>query len=177
MGYYDAVKYDRAKQVRYDRRKPEQRSGSGGETSVSEEKTNEILLSKEERAAEKALAMEMDANDAVLPKFIKNENGTYNLEVESVTTYSRMFGGTKSLEFAEALVLGCGDVSGSSEKRERDKAYALAMVAEIAPKDSIEAMLATQMAAVHIAAMRESRLLAVRRRFNNSKPMNAHSTN
>ncbi len=36
----------------------------------------------------------------------------------------------------------------------------MAIVAELAPNDAVEAMLATQMAAIHIAMMRQSRMLA-----------------
>ena len=50
--------------------------------------------------------------------------------------------------------------SGKSDNLKNDKNHALAILAEIAPQDGIEAMLATQMAAVHIAMMRHSRLMA-----------------
>lgn len=127
---------------------------------IEHEQTNEVALSDAEIAREKALAAEMEANDEKLPKFEMQDDGTLHACVGHVGTYSEMFGNTKSVAFASALLESCGNVSGSKEGAEGDKSKALAIVAEIAPQDGIEAMLATQMAAVHITAMRQSRLLA-----------------
>lgn len=123
-------------------------------------RTKALALCKEELAEEKALAELMDANDARLPKFEKIEEGSFKVKVDHVGKFSEMFGDTKSTEFATAMLETLANVSGSKEAQERDKSYALAIVAEIEPKDGIEAMLASQMAAVHITSMRQSRLLA-----------------
>lgn len=117
-------------------------------------------LSGKDLALDKALAAAMDANDAKLPKFEDATDGTTHVHVNHVGTFSEMFGSTKSMEFAGALLEACGNVSGRNAALGKDKTHALAIVAQIAPQDGIEAMLATQMAAVHITAMRESRLLA-----------------
>lgn len=124
------------------------------------DKTKAVALSKDEKAAEDELASEMDANGEKLPKFEMHEDGTAHVNVKHVRAFSEMFGNTKSTAFATALLENCGNVSGVKEGLEGDKSKAVAIVAEIAPQDGVEAMLATQMAAVHIAAMRESRLLA-----------------
>ena len=127
---------------------------------IEHEQANDVALSDAEIAREKALAAEMEANDEKLPVFEMGEDGSVNAHVGHVGTYSQIFGGTKSSAFAEALLEACANVSGSKEGLERDKSKALAIVAEIAPQEGIEAMLATQMAAVHVTAMRQSRLLA-----------------
>lgn len=119
-----------------------------------------LALSKDEIAVEQALAAAMDAHDAKLPKIEMDEDGSVHVHVGHVGTFSKMFGNTQSTEFASAMLSGCVNVSGKDESRDSDKTYALAIVAEIAPQDGIEAMLATQMAAVHLTAMRESRLIA-----------------
>ena len=125
---------------------------------ADKDKNSEALaLPKDEIAVEQALAAVMDANDAKLPKLEVNEDGSVHAHVVHVGTYSKMFGNTQSSEFAKAMLGACVNVSGSGEALEGDKSQALAIVAEIAPQDGIEAMLATQMAAVHITAMRESR--------------------
>ena len=72
---------------------------------------------------------------------------------------SQMFGGSHYSDFLNAMAAACANVSGSREGFEGDKDHALSIVAEIAPRDGLEAMLATQMAAVHIATMRQSRRL------------------
>ena len=133
--------------------------------------SNPLALSDEELSKEKALAQAMDANDAKLPKLEMDEDGSVHVQVGHVGTFSEMFGNTQSTEFASAMLSACVNVSGGDECHERDKTNALAIVAEIAPQDGIEAMLASQMAAVHITAMRESRLLAT---ANNLAQLEAH---
>ena len=128
--------------------------------SKTKKKTEALAMSEDELAVERALAAEMDANDAKLPKHSRKKDGATHLNIEHVGTFSEMFGGTKSMGFAHALVEARSNLSGSREAMERDKTHALAIVAEIAPQDGIEAMLATQMAAVHIASTREARWLA-----------------
>lgn len=112
-----------------------------------------VVHSEEELAKERTLTREMETRDEKLPVRSQDDDGKFHLKINDVRAYSEMFGGTKSFEFAEAMSLGC-------IKHCTQSANAFAIVAEIAPKDGIEAMLATQMASVHLAAMAMSRKMA-----------------
>jgi hypothetical protein len=94
-----------------------------------------------------------------LPEFEMDDDGSVKVILRDEDQVSTLFGGSSS-EFAEALLMHCVNVSGKSVHNVKDKSFAVAIVGEIAPEDGIEAMLATQMAAVHIATMRHSRLMA-----------------
>ena len=94
-----------------------------------------------------------------LPKFEQTEDGIWDMNLPDHVSYMAMFGGG-TLRFCNAMASACANVSGRADGLKGDKNDALAIVAEIGPKDGIEAMLATQMAAVHIAMMRHSRLMA-----------------
>jgi hypothetical protein len=60
--------------------------------------------------------------------------------------------GTANLDFSDGLIRQLAEVGGQ-ETLERDLNFMLAIVKGIEPRDQIEAMLATQMAAVHNATM------------------------
>lgn len=93
-----------------------------------------------------------------LPTIDMNEEGACHITVgEGVL--EQIFGG-QTEDFGEAMLYHCINVSGRSKKLDQDKAYAVAIVNEIGPQNAIEGMLATQMAAIHIATMRHSRLMA-----------------
>ncbi|WP_299847729.1 hypothetical protein [uncultured Roseovarius sp.] len=94
-----------------------------------------------------------------IPRFKPLKEGAWAFCIESDEQAQTLFG-NGSMEFATALAAHCGNVSGTRDAYELDRNYALALVAEIAPQDGIEAMLATQMAAVHVAMMRHSSKLA-----------------
>ncbi len=94
-----------------------------------------------------------------IPEFQGIKDDAFVLRMESTDQLNNLFG-TQIREFSNALALHCGNVSGKSEHLDRDKNDALAIVAEIAPQDGLEAMLATQMAATHIAMMRHSTMMA-----------------
>jgi len=94
-----------------------------------------------------------------IPRFEHLEDTVVSVVVKDEATLKGVFGGS-SLRFADALVSQCGNVSGAKETMAEDKNHAIAIVAEIAPQDGVEAMLATQMAAVQIAVMRHSRAMA-----------------
>lgn len=94
-----------------------------------------------------------------VPSFKEKEDGSYAIQIQTDDEVEKLFG-TNSHEFSKALLIQCGNISGSSEENAKDKNYALAIIAEIAPQDGLEAMLATQMAATHIAMMRDSRQMA-----------------
>jgi len=69
--------------------------------------------------------------------------------------------GTTSYDFSDGLLsqlLGAG--SQDPQARERDLNFMLAVVTGLEPKDEIEAMLAAQMAAVHMATMTSARRLS-----------------
>ena len=68
--------------------------------------------------------------------------------------------GVETKPAAVALVEHCINLSGTQDKTLKDANSAMALVAELAPTGAVEAMLATQMASVHIAMMRFSGLLA-----------------
>ncbi len=66
--------------------------------------------------------------------------------------------GTTNGEFAEGLIRQLGAVAGEGNApNEDDLNYIIAMVQCIAPRDETEAMLAAQMAAIHIATMTPAR--------------------
>jgi hypothetical protein len=94
-----------------------------------------------------------------LPKFRMRDDGVCNVVLVDEDQVGALFGGT-SEQFGSALLSHCVNVSGGSEALSSDKEHAVAIVGEIAPQDGIEALLATQMAAIHIATMRHSRLMA-----------------
>ncbi len=93
------------------------------------------------------------------PKFSTNDDGEVSLHVYDENQLCSVFGGT-SEAFSNALADQCCNISGNTQNCEKDKDTALAVVHEIAPQDGIEGLLAVQMASVHIAMMRHSRLMA-----------------
>ncbi len=95
-----------------------------------------------------------------LLKWVEGKDGVYALKYSDVRRLADMFGRTTSPDFIMALAGHCVNVSGRNEANKGDKNVALALVDGIAPQDALEALLATQMAAVHIAMMRHSRLMA-----------------
>lgn len=95
-----------------------------------------------------------------LPVWVEGKDGVFALKYSDPARLVNMFGRTKSPEFIMALAGHCANVSGRGEANKDDKNTALALVDALAPQDALEAMLATQMASVHIAMMRHSRLMA-----------------
>lgn len=94
-----------------------------------------------------------------LPEFAVKEDGTCVLRVASDEMISDAFGGA-SPQFAKELAYNCLQVAGSKETSIDDGNRALGIAIEIKPKDAVEALLATQMAATHTAMMRFSMLMA-----------------
>jgi hypothetical protein len=94
-----------------------------------------------------------------LPKFRMGDDGVCNVVLVDGDQVAALFGGSSD-QFGSALLSHCVNVSGGSEALLDDKEHAIAIVGEIAPQDGVEALLATQMAAVHIATMRHSRQMA-----------------
>lgn len=93
-----------------------------------------------------------------LPKIEIKEDGEVSVNLKSEEQAKTLFG-SDTVEFAVATLHQCLNVSGTSGVLLKDGKDALAIVAELAPNDGIEALLTTQMAAVHIAMMRQSRRL------------------
>ena len=122
--------------------------------------TKSPAKTKQNASKSKKMAPKISAPLSDLPKFVQDEeNGHWIIQIRDEAQLERTFG-CKTLEFGEAMASGCINISGQSQNGLRDKNDALAIVGEIQPRDSIEAMLATQMAAVHIATMRHSARLA-----------------
>jgi len=68
--------------------------------------------------------------------------------------------GTTSGDFLEGLILQLVNASKEKTPLEKGANFMLAVVKGIEPRDQIEAMLAAQMAAVHMASMTFARRLA-----------------
>jgi hypothetical protein len=68
--------------------------------------------------------------------------------------------GTTDLDFYDGLVLQIVDASKDQKPSEKRANFMLAVVKGLEPKDQFEAMLAAQMAAVHMASMTFARRLA-----------------
>lgn len=94
-----------------------------------------------------------------LPTFVRNQDGDVEVHVGTTGSVTSLFGNC-SKDAAMAFLYQCANISGNSEHGQCDKNHALAFVDGIDPQDPLEAMLATQMASVHIAAMRHSSRLA-----------------
>jgi hypothetical protein len=94
----------------------------------------------------------------VPPRFVQVDGGKWQLEIDEKNPRPVFVG--VSPETLLALLQHCGNVSGRSIELKEDKNQAIALVSDLEPRDALESMLATQMAAVHIAMMRHSRLLA-----------------
>lgn len=91
-------------------------------------------------------------SDTALPKFQRVDENSVSMMVGNSSSFLEAFG-TKSERFAEVVALGLGGLSNDTKNLEAPNA-AIAMMAEIGPRDGLEAMLASQMAAVHIATMK-----------------------
>lgn len=94
-----------------------------------------------------------------LPKLVFVDEKNVKVYIKSPEHTKALFGAVH-LEFAKAMQDDCLDVSGRLDTQLKNGKKALAIVAELAPNDGVEAMLATQMAAIHIAIMQQSRFLA-----------------
>ncbi|MDE9449988.1 hypothetical protein J3R80_05840 [Aliiroseovarius sp. Z3] len=119
-------------------------------------KTNNDVKKTEENSVEGAIS---ERSKPSLPRFGSAADGKIELTVSSPEQVENLFGSSTS-EFSNAMLAHCLNVSGQNDEKANDKNYAIAIVNEIAPQDGIEAMLATQMASVHLAMMRHSRQLA-----------------
>ena len=126
-------------------------------TSTQLKQFNKSLGALEPEMKERLIAAAQKSQE--LPKFERGEDGGWGIKLKDPVTYMRMFGGSTT-QFCHAMMSECANVSGTADALDDDKNHAIAIVAEIAPQDGIEAMLATQMAAVHIATMRHSRQMA-----------------
>jgi len=94
-----------------------------------------------------------------LPEFAVKDDGTCVLRLLSDEMISDAFGGTSN-KFATELAYNCLQIAGSKTTDVEDGNRALGIAIEIKPRDAVESLLATQMAATHTAMMRFSMLLA-----------------
>ena len=92
-----------------------------------------------------------------LPKFVQNEDGVLEVQVNSEEPLRFIFG-TESDELAKGLTKHCLKALHATETDEQ--VFMVAAVKEISPRDGLEGMLATQMAAIHVATTRSARFLA-----------------
>ena len=81
-----------------------------------------------------------------------------NVQVKTEDAIRKIFR-TEHDELAEALLRHCFKALGSSEVSDAnagndERAFMVSIIAEIAPRDTVERMLAVQMAATHVAMMR-----------------------
>lgn len=106
----------------------------------------------------KEVEAKLEARSREIPEFTV-EGNQVSFAHDTVETIKNLFS-SESLPFADAMLCHCLNVSGDAPGLENEKNQSLAIVAELAPNDAVEAMLATQMAAVHIALMRQSKHLA-----------------
>lgn len=93
------------------------------------------------------------------PEFATNDDGGVVLRVTSEEQIGDLFGNT-SVEFATELAFNCFQIGGSKTTSVHEGNRALGMAIEIQPRDAVEALLATQMAATHSAMMRFSMMMA-----------------
>jgi hypothetical protein len=98
-----------------------------------------------------------DKDTGPLPKFVPKENGTLEVQVDSEDCLRFIFG-TASNELADGLLRQCFNAVRGANTAEQE--FMVAAVKEISPRDGLEGMLATQMAAVHVAIMTFARKLA-----------------
>jgi len=94
---------------------------------------------------------------APLPKLERKEGGILNVQATSEDTLRLIFG-VETSEMVDGLLLQCVNALNGAATAKPD--FMIAAVKEIGPRDGVEAMLATQMAAVHIAMMTFARRLA-----------------
>ena len=95
-----------------------------------------------------------------LPAFKDSDgDGIAYIHIDNEETLTNLFGGG-TREFSDTMLRNCLNLSGNKSGLENDRNDAIAIVDGIAPRDGIEAMLATQMAATHIALIRHSASLA-----------------
>lgn len=87
-----------------------------------------------------------------------------NVEAAGATSLQKIFG-TKHPEMADALMRHCllvlnGKEISDDNPGNDERLFMVAAVAEIAPRDAVERMLAVQLAATHVALIRAGRWLA-----------------
>jgi hypothetical protein len=86
-----------------------------------------------------------------------NEKGQ-NVAVKTEDALRKIFG-TDHPEMAEALLRHCFKALGKNEVSDAndgndERMFMVSIIAELAPRDTVERMLAVQMAATHVAMMR-----------------------
>lgn len=93
------------------------------------------------------------------PTFALKDDGQVVLQVTSDDHISKMLGCTTA-DFANELAFNCFQVGGAMADSIEKGNRALGIAMEIQPRDAVEALLATQMAATHTTMMQFSMLIA-----------------
>lgn len=120
---------------------------------------NEAIPNIEETQKDTGKPVSDHSAQGFVPQFAFHDEGVATLKIAEADAVQKMFGGS-SHAFANAMALHCGNIGGIGEANQSNANIALAVVSELSPRDGLEAMLATQMASIHIAMMRQSSLLA-----------------
>ena len=94
-----------------------------------------------------------------LPKAEITEEGECKLIVSRKGQLAEVFGDTSDA-FGSVLLRNCFAAKGLTEKNIDTNGEVIEIVAALAPRDALEALLATQMAATHMAVMRHSTKMA-----------------
>ena len=125
------------------------------QTAAVEDDTELEMLIKEIERHDPKAAIKLRTK---LPQYIEVGNGEWRLDA-NLDNPRQVFRGV-SPETEYALLRHLGNVSGQVAELKDDKNQAIAIASDLEPRDALESILVTQMAAVHIAMMRHSRWLA-----------------
>ena len=107
-----------------------------------------------QEVAEQDLAPESD-----MPRAEITEEGECKLIVSRKGQLAEVFGDTSDA-FGSVLLRNCFAAKGLTKKNIDTNGEVIEIVAALAPRDALEALLATQMAATHLAVMRHSTKMA-----------------
>lgn len=147
--------------------KPKKQLKDPADQAVDREVSATSKLRPAEKAAVREVATELLHGVRSPSVTVSNVDGKCNLTlgehdpaINLVLLASQL--GSKNINFANSLVTQLGNACPEGAGIcEAELNFALGVVAGIAPKDQLEALLAAQMAVVHQATMRQARRLAI----------------
>lgn len=122
------------------------------------EKVQEPVTAEEAKPKTSVPAFSANEKRPAIPN-LKDLRGAYTISVQDHGDLQRIFGGSSD-DLGSLLAQQCFTVSGTSPEVRDKEGEAVLLVAEIAPRDALEGILASQMAATHIAIMRHAGQLA-----------------
>jgi len=125
----------------------------------------EVQRSPATQAAIDAFAARAEAEPVIPDVALKErDDGVFSLsfdhadQIEAITLFGHAFG-LSNIGPALGLINQVANANREEDGGVRQVNFAKDMIAGIAPRDAVETMLATQMASVHVAAMRHLRML------------------